>query len=238
MPLEIQISGKELGALALPASCPRCFWIQHRSPHGLPYQMPFPGIFSSIDSYSKRVVHGWFDHQGTAPAWLADLGPITGYRTPPHHSKFRIRDQATNILLTGSPDGVFVRPDGSHLIVDYKTAKFTVTQDSLLPMYKVQLNAYAVIGQAAGLRPVSGLALVYTEPVTDQESAESERHQHSGGFAMSFSGRVLPVELDTSVIPPLLRHARDILEHARPPSGRVGCKECSKLDALIGMING
>ena len=34
-------------------------------------------------------------------------------------------------------------------------------------MYEVQLNAYAVIGEQKGFAPVSGLALVYTEPVTD-----------------------------------------------------------------------
>ena len=61
--------------------------------------------------------------------------------------------------------------DGSHLIVDYKTAKFTAHQDELFPMYEVQLNAYAVIGEQKGIAPVSGLALVYTEPVTDDATA-------------------------------------------------------------------
>ena len=44
---QIQISAKNLGALALPAFCPRCFWIRMKCGGKLPYQI-FPGIFSSI----------------------------------------------------------------------------------------------------------------------------------------------------------------------------------------------
>jgi len=63
---QLQISGKDLGALAMKGFCPRCFWIQRRTK--LPWQI-FPGIFSSIDSYSKKVVHGQFDKSGM-PGWL------------------------------------------------------------------------------------------------------------------------------------------------------------------------
>ena len=85
MPAPLRISAKNLGALAMPGFCPRCFWIKVRCEHKLPYQI-FPGIFSSIDSYAKRIVHGWFDRHGSAPAWLADLGAIKTYRTPPPYS--------------------------------------------------------------------------------------------------------------------------------------------------------
>jgi len=52
---QFRISAKSLGALALPEFCPRCFWLKTRVRH-LPFQI-FPGIFSSIDAYTKRVVH-------------------------------------------------------------------------------------------------------------------------------------------------------------------------------------
>ena len=114
---QIRISAKTLGELALPEFCPRCFWIKLRVNHKLPYQI-FPGIFSSIDSYTKRIVHGWFDEHRAPPPWLADLGQLAGYRQPPHWSKFQVLDKMTNILLTGSPDGVLVCVDGSFIIVD------------------------------------------------------------------------------------------------------------------------
>src|SRR6266849_10097399 len=179
----IRISGKDLGAVALPGFCPRCFWIQRRAPAGLPFQS-FPGIFSSIDAYTKRVVHSWIDQHQRMPAWLDEVGPITGYREPPHHSKFSVVDSQTDILLTGAVDGVFVRPDLSHIIIDYKTARYTSAQGALFPVYKTQLNAYALIGEARGGSPVSALALVYAEPVTDQAAASHGTTQRNGRWPL------------------------------------------------------
>ena len=138
----------------------------------------------------NRVVHGYFDANGRLPGWLAELGPVVGYREPPHHSKFNTVIEKHNVLLTGTPDGVFVRPDGSHIIVDYKTAKFTGTQDSLFPMYEAQLNAYALLGERSGFNPVAGLALIYMEPVSD-EPIDAAGRCNELGFEIDFRQRVL-----------------------------------------------
>jgi hypothetical protein len=74
MPDSLRISAKNLGALALPDFCPRCFWLKSRT-KVLPFQI-FPGIFSSIDSYTKRVVHAWIDANGNAPFGLRRRGQI------------------------------------------------------------------------------------------------------------------------------------------------------------------
>lgn len=235
MTRQIRISAKDLGAIALDDFCERCFWIKRLTPNGVPFQI-FPGVFSSIDGYSKRVIHGWFDNHGTCPTWLRDLGEIKGYIDPPHHSKFSIVDPETNILLTGSPDGVYIRPDGSHIIVDYKTAKYTGAQDKLFPMYEVQLNGYALIGQSRGLAPISGLALVYTEPLTDSNTATQDAVHHKSGFSMPFVARVLNVDLDTGRLRPLLIRTRDILDRKSAPEGRTGCKDCQRLDGLVDLM--
>ena len=231
----IRISGKDLGVLAVNSFCPRCFWVSRKAPAGLPYQI-FPGIFSSIDSYTKKVVHGWFDRKSTAPVWLTELGPITGYIEPPHHSKFQFVDEETNILLTGAPDAIFVRGDRTHLIGDYKTSRFTKNQDSLLPMYEVQLNAYALIAEAVGISPVSAIALIYAEPLTDQSAADLEANHDEAGFSMGFAAKIKQLVLNTEMVHPLLGRAREILDLQVAPSGRRGCKECEKLDGLIALI--
>ena len=125
---QVRISAKALGDVAMPGFCPRCFWLKLRLKQ-MPFQI-FPGIFSSIDSYSKRIIHSWFDRYHQPPAWLSGLGALAGYVDPPHYSKFKIVNDEYNILLTGSPDGVFVREDGSHIIVDYKTSRHTKNQRS------------------------------------------------------------------------------------------------------------
>lgn len=230
-----RISGKDLGTLALPDACPRCFWIRRQLGGKLPFQI-FPGIFSSIDAYTKRMVHSWFDLHGCAPPWLAELGELSGYVDPPPSSRFQLLDSETNILLTGVADGILVRQDGSHLIVDYKTARYTGTQDALYPMYETQLNCYALIAEAIGMSPVTELALVYAEPVTDIEPSDCDAVQDDVGFGLSFAAKVLPVPLDTSSVAPLLRRARAIIDLESPPPGRAGCADCSVLDAVLNLL--
>jgi hypothetical protein len=227
----IIISAKDLGAVAMPDFCPRCFWIQMHA-EGIPYQI-FPGIFSSIDSYTKRVVHGWFDRHRSAPPWLAELGNIKGYRNPPHYSKFGILDHKSNVVLRGTPDGILVMQNDSHLIVDYKTAKFTAHQDILFPMYEVQLNAYAVIGEQKGFSPVSGLALVYMEPLTDDDAAAKDANLTGSGFNMKFEAKIEPVKMAPEKIPALLAKVREIFDSQRPPLPHAGCKNCALLQNLI-----
>lgn len=228
----IRISAKTLGEVALEGFCPRCFWLKLRVGHRLPFQT-FPGIFSSIDSYSKRIIHSWFDRYSAPPDWLAGLGDLAGYISPPHYSKFKIINQEYNILLTGSPDGVFLRRDSSHLIVDYKTSRYTKNQDRLYPMYEAQLNGYACIGEQCGLSPVSGLALVYTEPLTDDDSAASDANHLTGGFALGFSVKVRDVPLDVSMLEPLMARTREIYEMTSSPRGRPTCQDCQQLGSLL-----
>jgi hypothetical protein len=229
---QLRISGKHLGELALPDACPKCLWLKLKLHHRLPFQI-FPGIFSSIDAYTKRVVHGWFDQHGETPPWLSELGELCGYQEPPHWSVLKWVDPRTNILLTGTPDGVLKRPNGSVVIVDYKTAKYSGTQDALFPMYDAQLNSYALVGEATKvLSPVSGLALIYMEPVTDDAAAEHETNRREDGFAMGFKAYVHPVPLRPESIPPLLERARALFDMKESPEGLAGCKCCELLSTL------
>ncbi len=232
----IRISAKNLGAVALANFCPRCFWIKLRMENKLPYQI-FPGIFSSLDSYNKLIIHRWFDKYKKAPIWLHQLGPLVGYQEPPHYSKFNIVDQENDILLTGSPDGVFIRPNHSHIIVDYKTARFTGNQDELYPMYEAQLNGYALIGEQKGLAPVSGLALIYMEPVTDDQAAAKDSNHQKDGFLMGFKANVHQVKLDCSILRPLLAKTREIYEMKQSPPCRDECKDCQLVEQLTQISN-
>jgi len=228
----IRISGKDLGAIALADFCPRCFWVKLHSKGQLPYQI-FPGIFSSIDAYTKRVIHAWFDEFHTPPPWLKGLNDVIGYKEPPTYHKFNTINDEFGINLTGSPDGVFVRSDGSHMIIDYKTAKFTGNQDNLHPMYEGQLNAYAYIGERTGLSPITGLALIYMEPVTDDKTAGHAQNRRPDGFAMPFAANVLPVTLDPTILHPLFKITRETWELSSPPPQLSSCKNCKKLNDLI-----
>jgi hypothetical protein len=229
----IRISGKNLGELAMPDFCPRCFWIKNTLK--LPYQI-FPGIFISIDSYAKAVTEGYYAKYGRVPPWLAPLGNLGAPVKPPSHQQFKIVDPTTGITLTGAPDAVFRAADGSYFIGDYKTAKYTGAQDALMPIYEVQLNAYAYIAERTGYSPVTGLALIYYEPVTALPGSAVDQRVWGDGFAMHFTPNLHPITLDAAMIPPLLERARDILGSEFPPGGEPECKDCQRLDELAGVV--
>lgn len=232
---QIRISATNLGSVASHDFCPRCFWVRLRMEHKLPFDS-FPGIFSSIDVYTKRIVQGWFDERGGSPPWLAGLGELAGYVEPPHWSKFSAVDSATDILFRGTADGILRRSDGSHVIVDYKTARHSGSQDQRYPIYKAQLNAYARIGEERGFAPVSDLALIYMEPVTDDAAARAEESRRDDGFAMGFAADVVSVPLDPAALTPLLATTREVFELANAPSGRQGCKDCDRTARMIELF--
>jgi hypothetical protein len=232
---QIKISAKNLGALALPGFCPRCFWItMHCSK--LPFQI-FPGIFSSIDSYTKKVTNLHYERHSLLPSWLESFGGRSKPVKVPHHSKFKILDKETDIVLNGMPDEILQKEDGSFLILDYKTAKYTYAQDSLLPLYQVQLNAYAYIGRRNGFDPIAGLVLVYMEPQTELSVDNLDSIMQDDGFVMGFGGHIREIELnDENMIPPLLKEVRKIYDQPASPKGNTGCKDCLLLDELVNLI--
>jgi hypothetical protein len=232
---QIRISAKNLGAVAMPSFCPRCFWITSHA-EKQPFQI-FPGIFSSIDSYSKKITSIYFGNHKKLVKWFTRMG-LSG--TPvkvPHFSEFNVLDTKTDILLTGVPDEIILLTDGSYAILDYKTAKFTGTQDGLMPMYEVQLNAYAYIGERTIFKPVSRLVLIYYEPVTDIADGDIDELVYGNGFRMAFSGKPLEIPINTKKIPALLRTVRKIHDLRKPPKGLEDCEDCQALDELIALVS-
>ena len=225
----IRISAENLGKLALPNVCPRCFWLQLKLGFRLPYQV-FPGIFSSLDSYQKRCIHEYFRQHGTLPSWLQSFGDLREPVPVPHYSRFQLLDDATGVLLTGAPDDIYRRSDNSLFIVDFKTAKATKGQDELLPLYAVQLNAYGYLAERLGMGRVSGLGLMYFEPLTETENIDSRLSVC--GFDLGFSAHGVHVELAPVQIPLLLRRVRDAYGSPEP-APLPHCKDCRLLAQML-----
>jgi len=226
---QIRISAKNLGQVGLEDFCPRCYWINLKS-KTLPWQI-FPGIFSSIDAYTKRVTHGIIDGK-SRPEWLAAMGDIVSYQKAPHWSKFTTDIQEYGITLSGVVDDILVTRAGDIIIPDYKTAKYTANQDKLLPMYQIQLNGYSVIAEARGIFPVTGLCLVYFEPITDEDSAK--QYKTGQGFDMAFKATPLRVSIDRDQLNEAMEKTRAIYDLAEPPDPKGDCKDCQ---ALLGIQN-
>ena len=227
-----KISAKNLGAVALEDFCPRCFWIKLRTNFKLPYQS-FPGIFSSIDSYTKHVVHHIIDNVPEKPQWMKQMGDIVGYEKVKHWSKNTYFDPKSNITLHGAQDDILVCADGSRVVPDWKTQRHSETQDRLRPLYDVQLNVYSILTEQDKGDKVK-LFLVYMEPCS--ESSYASDNIIDVGFRLCFSGVVVPVERDRAIVRKALNTTREIYELPSAPAGREGCKECEQLDKVIALL--
>ena len=230
------ISAKDLGEFNLKRNCQRCLWTKlHLKP--LPYQS-FPGIFSTIDAYNKRVVHSYFDRERHLPSWLKPLGQVESYIDPPSYHKFSVSDSDIYVTLRGQADGIFKMTDGTYTIVDYKTSKYTTNQDKLMGIYEAQLNGYAYLAERLGMYPVRQLALVYMEPITDQETASLPAVVDADGFNMQFNATIVQVEITHDItIPTLMGKARCLYDTLKVPPPREGCKNCQAASRFIEKLN-
>lgn len=232
----IRISAKNLGQLALPDYCPRCFWFKLKLGFKLPYQI-FPGIFSTIDSYSKKITWQYFEKHKKLPTWFKPFGEFTGLVPVPGWSKFSIVDEQFNINMTGVPDDIFIMDDGRYFIVDYKTAKFTDNQDQLLGMYRVQLNGYAHIFEKLKMGKVGGLGLCYYEPQGNAPTVSFETVLQEDGFVMPFKAYLKDIELDAEgIVLPLLKEVRRYADMETAPGNREHCGECKILGQMVGLL--
>lgn len=211
------IGAKDLGALALPEFCPRCFWFER---HFGPFPMRFPGIFSVIDSVSKKSVARSFFQRKKLPDWLnipdvkeivplEEVGRVEAYQ---NRKYLIILHKESGLALKGTPNGIFKLNDGTLHIVDFKTARYTQKQNELHLLYEIQLNCYALLAYKF---PVSKLSLVFCEPNSELEDDIN--------FNLKFSSTIVPVELNTKAVLDLLEKAKEIVSQETPPPARPNC---------------
>ncbi|NLX22933.1 MAG: hypothetical protein GXY55_14870 [Phycisphaerae bacterium] len=233
---QIRLSSKSLGELALERFCPRCFWLKLKARGKLPYQI-IPGIFSTIDAYTKRVIRCHFERLQQVPAWLCrdDLQSVP--LPVPHYSKFAVVHKPTGIMLTGTPDLILQRQDGAIAILDYKTSRWTEHQARIIPLYRVQLNGYAYVAQHNGYSPVSKIALVYLEPQTNVTAENVTEHLLADGLGMAFRARLVELRLDPEgLVVPLLERVRQLADLQMAPEGADGCEDCRRLGDLARLL--
>lgn len=229
---EIRVAAKVLGELNMPDFDPQLFWVKSRVKFQTPFGL-FPGIFSTLDKYQKTISFNAWKFNGKWPSWLP-LN-IKKMEECPHWSKFSCLDQETGLTLSGMMDECYQLEDETLLIVDNKLAKCTKTQDSLLPMYSGQLNAYADICERIGKGDVSQLLLIYHEPITDGlDDLENFKNIYSDEtYLLNFIPKVVEIKRDPMLVPSLLKKAKEIIDMEFPPEKDMG----KDLSLVLKMAN-
>lgn len=199
----------------------------------LPYQS-FPGIFSAIDTFTKKVITSQFNQHGCLPPWMEEIGDVTRCINPPGWRKFYREDEHSGVTVRGEADAIFQLAGDSYLIADYKTSRYNPERFYALRSYEIQLNAYAWIAESAGFSPVNRLALVFMEPVSDIEHAKSPNSIVCRGIQLRFNARIVPVKRrPESIVPPILEKVRSVADMSMPPAPRSGCRDCNQFDTMV-----
>jgi hypothetical protein len=219
----VRLSVSQLADLA-ECPCDRCYWTSYHLPVPLP--SPFPRLLGDLDRETKRAVVRHVRRYGRLPDWHPAVGDVRSVvpaeRLRP--SVMRVLDRRTGVLLRGSPDMVFQLADGSYHIVDYKATRAPAAGQPTVARYRVQLNAYAFLAEHAGLRPVSGLSLVFLE------AGRLLRAREGGFAALRLDARRRRVGLHPDRwVAPLLQRASRVLRRPEPPAAHPDCTACAEL---------
>lgn len=216
------IGAKDLGSLALPDFCPRCFWFER---HFGPFPSIFPGIFNVIDRNLKSSAWLRWKKERKLPQWLKidDVKRIltadmVGKVEERYRQKYLVaHHKKTGFILRGVPDLILELSDNTLHLIDFKTSRFKEGGDQFFPAYEVQLNGYALLATKI---PVSKLSLVYFNP-TNEIPTEILTENN---FKLAFEPKIVPVEIRSRLVSNLLMEAKEILDSKIPPPARENCR--------------
>ena len=239
----LTISGKNLAALNLSSVCTSCFKVKIKlesqipvEKKKIPFQIPFPGVFTSLDSHVKSVVKKYFDSKGTVPKWFPNLGKkIVAIEKPPSWQNFNHYFNEYDIKLTGSIDTILRFEDNSFAFGDFKTATITNTQDMLEPLYKAQLHAYREIARAnKTFQPVNKLVLIYTEPISYNYLGDHHYSLDSfdNNFHLHFNVQKKELDIEEDLVFNLIKKFIEIMKNPMPPK-LDSCPNCVLRERLI-----
>jgi hypothetical protein len=229
----IRLGARDPGDLAMSDFCELDFWLKRQLNGKMPFDS-FPGIFSSLDLWMKKVVDDYFAANEAAPEWLGPISDCVACESP---AWLELIDEHRGIRLRGQPDHYYYRANGDLLLVDYKLSRYTKGQDHLLPLYNVQLNMYRYMRAKRNLPVPKALYLIYLEP-PDHKVEDTKPARTKKGPCFWLTSKIVEVEIKPEkYITGLLDEAARIARLKKPPKGRDGCENCRRLSALASCLD-
>lgn len=132
--------------------------------------------------------------------------------------------EATNFIVTGAVDDIWINPEGELIIVDYKATsmKKEVTLDNR-DSYKRQMEIYQWLFRKNGFKVSNRAYFVYC-------NGDSSKETFSG--TLKFKISLLPYEGDDSWIENILFDIKNCLMNNSLPSSSENCDYCSYWNAI------
>jgi hypothetical protein len=198
--------------------CPRCFWLDLRLKIKRPDGPPF-NINKAIDELFKKEFDVYRAKGEPHPLMLEykiDAVPYAHDKLDDWRETFvgvQMLHEPTNLLVFGGIDDLWVTPDGTAIVVDYKaTAKdreVSITADWQIS-YKRQVEVYQWLLRKNGLKVSDTAYFVYTNGRLDLDGFNDR---------VEFRTKVIPYKGSDAWIEPTLMAMKQCMDGEMPEVG-------------------
>jgi hypothetical protein len=208
--------------------CQRCFFDDVAGGYARPSGPPFT-LNIAVDALLKAEFDTYRAKQSPHPLFASvalEAVPLRDARLDDWRENFKgVRwfDAATGWTFFGAVDDLWLKPDGSVIVADYKaTAKAEeVTAANVHPAYPRQLAMYQFLVERQGFSVDTTGWLVYANGIkTRSEFAD----------ALTFRTAMIPVACDRAWVEGAFRSAVALVESGVRPEPAADCKWCAYVE--------
>lgn len=220
--------------LELFLNCPRCFYLDRRLGVGQPPGFPF-NLNSAVDQLLKAEFDGYRARQAPHPLMAQhgiDAVPFEHPDLDRWRQNFKgveVHHAATNLLISGAIDDLWIRPDGEVLVVDYKST----SKDGAIGIdadwqvsYKRQMEIYQWLLRGNGLTVSDTGYFIYCNGRRDRAAFDGR---------LEFDIHLIPYTGSDAWVEACIGDAHRCLNAPNPPQPGPDCDFC-KYRAAAGSV--
>ncbi|MFA4905370.1 MAG: PD-(D/E)XK nuclease family protein [Candidatus Margulisiibacteriota bacterium] len=221
--------------LELFTDCPRCFYLDRRLGVGRPDTAPYT-LNSAVDALLKAEFDHYRTKQETHPL-MKDFGIKA---VPFDHDKMKTWQEnfqgvqyfhvATNFIVFGAVDDIWVEEDGTLHVVDYKstcTAKEISLEDEWKQAYKRQMEIYQWLLRRNEFKVSDVGYFVFANAQNNLKSFEGR---------LEFKMQIIPYEGKDAWVESTVLKAHECLMSDNIPGPNPGCKYCNYRQAAGSVV--
>lgn len=208
-------------------NCPLCFYLDCRLGVGRPPGFPF-ALNSAVDTLLKKEFDIHRSKKRPHPLMhaygLRDVVPFIHEDLDMWRSNFkgiRYVDKASNLLITGAIDDIWINGSGEVMIVDYKATskeeKVNLDKEWQIG-YKRQMEIYQWLFRMNGFKVSNTGYFVYCNGKLDREAFDAK---------LEFDIDLIPYTGDNSWVEQTLKNIRVCLQDSKPPVPAKACDYCA-----------
>ena len=211
--------------------CPRCFYLDRVLGIGQPPGFPF-SLNSAVDKLLKKEFDIHRNKHTTHPlmkAYGLDAVPFEHPKMDEWRENFKgitYLEPATNLLITGAVDDVWINSENELIIVDYKSTskESEVNLDAeWQDGYKRQMEIYQWLFRNNGFKVSNTGYFVYCNGKTDRVAFDGK---------LEFDIKLIPYKGKTEWIEPIIKKIYQCLNSKEIPKSSEDCDFCNYVKAV------